>query len=343
MQRRLQRPSRERVAIYRLSRFESLLAAARLAPVPEQQTPRPPTPAPSAEEVAGGRVIDLSGPDVKPPAELTVDDANDLRGFHFKRLMRRPLTWILTALVAIPAAIAGAIALGPLLGLAILAGVLLIAVVVVLAVADSKAEAAFFTAYSEQRGMTLTGATDLPARTPLLRKGDERKAEHVMEGPLADGLAGTVALYTYTDVYHDKNGRHESSYRFTVVICELPGTREHCSELLCNRKFGFKAFENLEDAFRSKERVRLESVKLDERFEIFADEKQDQNWLRQLFSPSFILWMAEEAPEKFAFELVDGTLCCNVKGHKSSAQELDRMREAAARVAGRLREESSES
>ena len=23
------------------------------------------------------------------------DDANDLRGFHFKRLMRKPLTWIL--------------------------------------------------------------------------------------------------------------------------------------------------------------------------------------------------------------------------------------------------------
>ena len=75
---------------------------------------------------------------------------------------------------------------------------------------------------------------------------------------------------------------------------------------------------------------------------IFADEKQDANWLRQLFSPSFIVWMAEQTPEKFAFELVDGTLCCNVKGHKKSAADLDRMREATAGVARRLREETLE-
>jgi len=31
------------------------------------------------------------------------DDANDLRGFHFKRLMRKPLTWILIAVFVIAA------------------------------------------------------------------------------------------------------------------------------------------------------------------------------------------------------------------------------------------------
>jgi hypothetical protein len=275
-------------------------------------------------------------------AGLEVDDANDLQGFHFKRLMRKPVTWIVTGLVAIGAGVAGAIALVPLLGLAIAAGVVLLALLVVLLIADSKAENAFFEIYSEQRGMRMTGAGDLPAKTPLLRKGDERKAEQVMAGPLADGLEGTVALYTYTDVYHDKNGRHENHYPFTVVMTELPETSGFCPELLCNRKFGFKAFEKLEDAFRSNERVKLESIRLDDRFEIFADEKQDANWLRQLFSPSFIVWLAEETPEKFAFELVDGTLCCNVKGHKKSAKELDRMREAASGVARRLREEASE-
>lgn len=287
-------------------------------------------------------VIDLGGPSAEPPADLTVDDANDLQGFHFRRLMRKPLTWILTALVAIPAGVAGAIALAPLLGLAIAAGVGALAVITVLLIADSKAESAFFDTYAEQRGMSLTEASDLPARTPLLRKGDERKAEYVMKGPIADGLEGTVALFTYTDVYHDKNGRHENNYPFTVVMAELPETARQCKELLCNRKFGFKALEGLEDKFRKSERVRLESIKLDDRFEIFAAREQDPNWLRQLFSPSFIVWMAEQAPEKFAFELVDGTLCCNVKGHKKSAADLDSMREAAAAVAGRLREEALE-
>lgn len=287
-------------------------------------------------------VIDLSGPGAEPPPDLTVDDANDLQGFHFKRLMRKPLTWILTALVAIPAGIAGAIVLAPLLGLAIAAGVGVLAVITVFFIADSKAESAFFDKYAEQRGLKLTGASDLPGRTPLLRKGDERKAEYVMAGAIADGLDGRIALFTYTDVYHDKNGRHENNYPFTVAMADLPETAELCPELLCNRKFGFKALEGLEDKFRKNERVRLESIKLDDRFEIFADEKQDANWLRQLFSPSFIVWMAEQTPEKFAFELVDGTLCCNVKGHKKSAADLDRMREATAGVARRLREETLE-
>jgi hypothetical protein len=306
-------------------------------PSAQQQESKPPPGEPDP-----GIAIDLRGSDVEPPEDLTVDDANDLQGFHFKRLMRKPLTWIVTALVAIPAGIAGAIFLAPLLGLAIAAGVGVLAVITVFFIADSKAESAFFEVYAEQRGMKLTGAGDLPALTPLLRKGDERKAEHVMAGPLADGLDGTVALYTYTDVYHDKNGRHENNYPFTVVMADLPETAAHCQELLCNRKFGFRALEGLEDVFRKNERVRLESVDLDDRFEIFAAEGQDPNWLRQLFSPTFIVWMADRTPEKFAFELVDGALCCNVKGHKKSAADLDTMREATVGVAQRLRGEALE-
>jgi hypothetical protein len=31
------------------------------------------------------------------------DDANDLRGFHFRRLLRRPVTWIATGIAVIAA------------------------------------------------------------------------------------------------------------------------------------------------------------------------------------------------------------------------------------------------
>ena len=37
-----------------------------------------------------------AGPPQRPPEAAPApapDDANDLRGFHFKRLMRKPLTW----------------------------------------------------------------------------------------------------------------------------------------------------------------------------------------------------------------------------------------------------------
>ena len=114
-------------------------------------------------------------------------------------------------------------------------------------------------------------------------------------------------------------------------------------ELYCQRKFGLRALEGLEDVFRrSKQRVKLESAALDDRYEIFAGKDQDAVWLRRLFSPTFIVWLTESAPEKFAFELVDGTLCCYVSGHKKSAAELDAIRAATAAVANRLRDESLE-
>jgi hypothetical protein len=295
-----------------------------------------------SEDAAEAAAPEGSAGDDLPADAGDIDDANDLQSFHFKRLLRKPVTRILTGSLALVGGLVGALAVGPLIGLAIAAGVVLIALLVVFFIADSAAEDAFFKVYADQRGLTLVGDGHLGPRTPLLRKGDERKAEQIMRGRLAEDCKGKIALYTYTDVYYDKNGRHENHYHFTVAMTELPETAALVPELLCNRKFGFKTFEKLEDAFRTNERVKLESVDLDERFEIFCDENQDQNFLRQLFSPSFIVWMAEEAPEKFAFELEDGILACNVKGHKKSAAELDTMREATAAVARRLREETAE-
>ena len=86
----------------------------------------------------------------------------------------------------------------------------------------------------------------------------------------------------------------------------------------------------------------LESEALDEKYEIFSGKGQDANWLRQLFSPTFIVWLTESAPEKFAFELVDGTLVAYVRGHKEDTADLDTVAAATAVVAKRLREECAE-
>jgi hypothetical protein len=88
--------------------------------------------------------------------------------------------------------------------------------------------------------------------------------------------------------------------------------------------------------------VTLESEALLDKYEIFATKEQDANRLRQLFSPTFIVWMTETAPDKFAFELVDGTLCCYVSGHKENAAELDAVAAATGAVGARLREEALE-
>jgi hypothetical protein len=48
--------------------------------------------------------------------------------------------------------------------------------------ANSQAEDDFFRAYAEERGMSRTELGQLPGSTPLLRKGDEKKAEEILEG-----------------------------------------------------------------------------------------------------------------------------------------------------------------
>ncbi len=280
-----------------------------------------------------------------PDSGQAPDDADDLRGFHFRRLLRKPATWIAIAIATIAAGVAGAAFLGPGIGAAGAGAVFLIALLIVFAIADSRAEDAFFETYAAQRGLALSGRGPLPPATPLLRKGDDRYAERALAGPLADGVDGVLALYTYEDETTDSEGNTETNYyRYTVGLVEVPECVAHIPELFCQRKFGLRSLEKLEDAFRSsKQRVKLESEALDERYEIFAGKEQDQIWLRRLFSPTFVVWLGEEAPKKFAFELVGGTLCCYVSGHKKSAADLDVVGAASAAVVKRLRDEALES
>jgi hypothetical protein len=272
------------------------------------------------------------------------DDADDLRGFYFGELLRKPLTKVLLAIEVLVAGIAGAVFLGPAIGAAIAVGALLLGLLIVFALADSHSEDAFFNVYGEQRNLIVYGRSRLPEATPLLKKGDDRYAERTLEGELGNGVKGMLALYTFEEETTDSKGNRQTNYyRYTVGLAQVPECAGFLPELYCQRKSGLRALEKLEDVFRrSKERVKLESEAMDERYEIFSATGQDPNRLRQLFSPTFIVWLAESAPEKFAFELVGGNLCCYVSGHKKKAEELDTMRAAAAAVATRLREESLE-
>jgi hypothetical protein len=282
--------------------------------------------------------------DAHAAAATAPDDANDLRGFHFKRLLRKPLTWILIGVFALIAAGVAAAIVGPALGGAAFVGALLLGLLIVFGIADSKAADAFFETYAQQRGLTLGGKTTLPRATPLLKKGDDRYANRTLSGQIGEGIEGTLALYTYEEETRDSDGDKQTNYyRYTLGLVEVPDCVAHCPELYCQRKFGLRALEKFEDAFRgNKERVKLESTELDEKYEIFADKQQDAVWLRRLFAPTFIVWLNEQAPDKFAFELVDGTLCCYVNGHKENAADLDGIAAATAAVAKRLREEALE-
>jgi hypothetical protein len=258
--------------------------------------------------------------------------------------MGKTSTLALIAAGALAGAAIGAAAAGPLVGLAALVGLVVVGVLVVFAIADSRAADSFFDSYARSRGLELNGRSSLPPATPLLRKGDDRYAERSLSGPFGEGFEGILALYTYEEETTDGKGNRQTSYyRYTVGLVEVADCAARVPELFCRRRVGFKALEGFEDHFRThKQRVELESSALDDRYEIFSAKEQDQNWLRQLFSPSFIVWLTDSAPDRFAFELVDGTLCCYVNGHKEDTADLDGLRAASAAVARRLREESDE-
>jgi hypothetical protein len=272
-------------------------------------------------------------------------DANDMRGYHFGRLMRTPLTLILVAALTAIAFAAGLIFIGVAIGAGAALAALLLGIVVLFAIADRRAANDFFEVYAANRGLTLIhGRGRLPQATPLLRKGDDRYTERTLTGPIGDGFDGTLALFTYEEETRDSDGDTQTNYyRYTLGLVEVADCAGFVPELYCQRKFGLRALEKFEDAFRgNKQRVSLESDKLLDKYEIFATDGQDANWLRQLFSPTFIVWLTDSAPDKFAFELVDGTLCCYVSGHKENATDLDAIATATGAVAQRLREEALE-
>jgi hypothetical protein len=220
--------------------------------------------------------------------------------------------------------------------------VALIVALVAIVVVKSRARTAFFASYAQERNLTRQTNAPLPAATSLLRRGDSRHADEALTGKLPGGLEGTVALYTYEERGAAGAGQAKEIHHFTVVLAPLPDMSARLPALFVQRRSGFRFLDGAEDVFRKTTRIELESEELDKRCEIFADPACDANWLRQLFSPTFVDFLAEKTPKGFAFEVENGTLCVNVNRHRAKGGELDELAEAAGAVAKRMREEAAE-
>jgi hypothetical protein len=280
----------------------------------------------------------------RPAAAAAPNDADDLRGFHFRELTHKPLTWVLVGGGALILGIVFLAAFSAVVGVIVFLAALAFGVWVVWMIADSRAADDFFGVYAKNRGLELGGKTALPRATPLLRKGDDRYAERTLTGALAPGIDGVLATFTYVTESTDSNGNSEKDYHpFTLGMTSIPECVGHLPELYCQRKSGLRSLEKFEDLFRhSKERVTLESEALADKYEIFSGKGQDATWLRRVFSPTFIVWLTESAPDKFAFELVDGTLVAYVRGHQEDTAGLDQVAAATGLVAARLKDKSAQ-
>src|SRR4029078_2052783 len=68
-----------------------------------------------------------------------------------------------------------------------------------LVIASSRAHRDLYAAYAQQRGLQWAHDTSIPPATPLLRRGDTRRADEAFTGDLPGGVQGELALYTYEE------------------------------------------------------------------------------------------------------------------------------------------------
>ena len=200
------------------------------------------------------------------------------------------------------------------------------------------AVAADLSAYAAERGLALEARRELSSSVPRLSDPTNRYAESVAEGTLPGGLDG-ILLQKFSETADDDRATRRWQ---TVVLTQAPETIAFLPALALSHDrdpFGFRG--PLLNA-SPVERVELESAEFNRRYRLVIPQGLGTAWVRELFSPSLIVWILNQAPDRLGFELVEGELAVAVPQRLADPEELDAFCEAAARVARTLRREGRE-
>lgn len=154
-------------------------------------------------------------------------------------------------------------------------------------------------------------------------------AEPLWSGTIAEGLDGTL-------VRLPRRGRSPEAL---AVLTRVPETLAFAPALVCRDRRAFDASPASLPAERWEE-ARLESRAFDERYRLLALAGQDQGWLRELFSPALISWLAHDAAPGLSWELNSGELVVLLPGDEANAAE--RLAAEAAELTRRIRTEAEE-
>jgi hypothetical protein len=190
-----------------------------------------------------------------------------------------------------------------------------------------------YSAFAAQRGLQSLGEFAAGPLTPLLVESKGCRIAPAVRGRLSaefDGLAGQLS---YT---------RNKTYRFNVALSQVPGSTEFVPRLFCIRK-GRSTRDDEFYGFEARHaKLWTESVKLNERYTVSTSPFQDPNWLRQLFSPAFVDWLATAPPADFSFELAYGSLLGSVEEDHPDLTAIADLCDATAHVAERIRRECEE-
>jgi hypothetical protein len=278
-----------------------------------------------------------------PATTKAPSDTRELLGRDFRALLRSRGVAFLLVGGAVAGLVGGAATYG--LAAAVIAPGAWCAVVMVcaFATAQRRSEHAFYTAFADGAGLLYTGDWTLLPLTPLLGAGDGRHIEHYMHGPLrgeGGDLRCALGLYT-VEVRRagNANGSHSihtcNQYTICAVdieagIVRFPGVYLYPRKDILDRLAG-------EGDLRTAglEHVEVEGAEFAEHYDIWIAPDQDELVVRQLFSPSLLVWLAAH-PLRPCFEYRAGTLLVFVQGHLDDAGHLDWLLDASRHLAARF-------
>jgi hypothetical protein len=195
--------------------------------------------------------------------------------------------------------------------------------------ADGAAE---LSAWASAHGLSVEDGARLPRTTPLLAEGEVHSVDALIGGWLSKYVEAKIALVSRDD--------DES---FTVAVTHVPKAKRFVPWMLCHRVedeglLGRAATKLVGEA----DRIQLGSAELDACYRVCAASGRDDIWFHELFSPSFIVFLIEQAPKGFAFEYVEGTLCVSFHGKHALGEDLDALCAATVELVRRIRAEIAE-
>ena len=193
---------------------------------------------------------------------------------------------------------------------------------------------ASYSAFATARGLELVPAVNVGQLTPLLVESTVGgQLGPAARGEIGEGLQGIVGHLAY---------KRNKTFRFTVALTEVPSSTQFVPRLFCIRQGRSTRDDEFYGFGARHSKLWTESTKLNQRYTISTSPYQDPNWMRQLFSPALVDYLAHVEPADFSFELAYGALLGSVEQDDPGADGLAALCDATAKVAARIAQECDE-
>jgi hypothetical protein len=194
-----------------------------------------------------------------------------------------------------------------------------------------------FLAFAERHGLDYAEqvAPGAAGKFPL----PHGETTELVGGALPGGCEGLVArLQRQVD-------ESKTPIEFTLVVTRVPESVDLARFIRCFEG-GFRGVVSRTIGAGGLGWIReytFESIEFNRRYRIAMLRTGKEERLRQLFSPTFLDWMADTAPEGLYFDLVSGVLTVTLaRGSPEQVVDVERACELAGHIAERIRSEALE-